>query len=65
MAKKATRKKVSNRTRAKTNIRVKRTYDPPAGDDGLRILIDRLWPARHLEDRTQARCVGEASFAEQ
>ncbi|HWP99526.1 MAG TPA: DUF488 family protein [Vicinamibacterales bacterium] len=25
-------------------IRVRRVYDPPAPDDGLRILVDRLWP---------------------
>jgi uncharacterized protein YeaO (DUF488 family) len=26
------------------SIQVKRVYDPPSGEDGLRILIDRLWP---------------------
>jgi len=25
-------------------IRVKRVYEPPAAGDGLRILVDRLWP---------------------
>lgn len=25
-------------------IRVKRVYDPAAQDDGLRILVERLWP---------------------
>jgi len=25
-------------------IAVKRVYEPPAADDGLRVLIDRLWP---------------------
>ena len=25
-------------------IRIKRVYDPPAGDDGRRVLVDRLWP---------------------
>jgi len=25
-------------------IRIKRTYDPPARDDGQRILVERLWP---------------------
>jgi uncharacterized protein YeaO (DUF488 family) len=24
--------------------RVKRVYDPPAHDDGVRVLVDRLWP---------------------
>ena len=26
------------------DIRLKRVYDPPAADDGARVLIDRLWP---------------------
>lgn len=26
------------------NIRLKRVYEPPASDDGVRILVDRLWP---------------------
>jgi uncharacterized protein YeaO (DUF488 family) len=26
------------------NIKIKRVYEPPAGDDGIRILVDRLWP---------------------
>ncbi len=25
-------------------IQIKRIYDPPGDDDGLRILVDRLWP---------------------
>ncbi len=25
-------------------LRIKRVYDPPAKSDGLRILVDRLWP---------------------
>lgn len=25
-------------------IRLKRAYEPPSGEDGPRILIDRLWP---------------------
>jgi uncharacterized protein YeaO (DUF488 family) len=30
---------------AKTiKIQIKRVYDPPSNDDGLRILVDRLWP---------------------
>lgn len=24
--------------------RLKRIYDPPADDDGYRVLVDRLWP---------------------
>ena len=25
-------------------IRLKRAYEPPSADDGMRILINRLWP---------------------
>jgi uncharacterized protein YeaO (DUF488 family) len=25
-------------------IRVKRVYEPPAAEDGTRVLVDRLWP---------------------
>lgn len=25
-------------------VRLKRVYDPPSPDDGVRILVDRLWP---------------------
>ena len=27
-----------------SHVRIKRAYEPPAPDDGTRILIDRLWP---------------------
>lgn len=30
--------------RAVADIRVKRVYDPPDKDDGVRVLVDRLWP---------------------
>ncbi|HVU28327.1 MAG TPA: DUF488 domain-containing protein [Verrucomicrobiae bacterium] len=30
--------------RGKYEFRIKRVYDPPATDDGLRFLVDRLWP---------------------
>ncbi len=26
------------------NIKIKRAYEPPHKDDGVRILVDRLWP---------------------
>ncbi len=29
---------------AANNVKLKRAYDPPAANDGKRILIDRLWP---------------------
>jgi uncharacterized protein YeaO (DUF488 family) len=39
MARKAAAKRA-----ASADIRIKRAYDPPEAADGLRILIDRLWP---------------------
>jgi uncharacterized protein YeaO (DUF488 family) len=42
-SKKATKKAAPRKT-AGTEIRIRRAYDPPSPDDGLRILIDRLWP---------------------
>jgi uncharacterized protein YeaO (DUF488 family) len=27
-----------------STIQIKRVYDPPAKDDGARLLVDRLWP---------------------
>ncbi|MET7383217.1 DUF488 family protein [Streptomyces sp. NPDC005526] len=26
------------------SVRVRRIYEPPAPDDGVRVLVDRLWP---------------------
>ena len=47
-AKKAKRAKAAPKRpaarREASNIRIKRAYDKPGSDDGLRILIDRLWP---------------------
>jgi uncharacterized protein YeaO (DUF488 family) len=40
-------KRTAQRTtkrRLRASIRIKRIYDPPARNDGTRILIDRLWP---------------------
>jgi uncharacterized protein YeaO (DUF488 family) len=36
--------KTSVARRTAGDIRVKRTYDPPARSDGRRILVERLWP---------------------
>jgi uncharacterized protein YeaO (DUF488 family) len=36
--------KRKKRTRARASVQIKRVYDPPARSDGLRILVDRLWP---------------------
>ncbi len=32
------------RKQAPGGFRIKRIYEPPAKDDGLRVLVDRLWP---------------------
>ncbi len=29
---------------AKKEVKVGRAYDPPAGGDGARVLVDRIWP---------------------
>ena len=34
-------------------IKIKRIYDDPAQDDGLRILVDRLWPRGISKDRAR------------
>ena len=50
MVKRASRKKSSGtkpgrkKARGASNIQIKRACDDPGKDDGLRILIDRLWP---------------------
>ena len=33
------------------NIKIKRAYDKSATEDGLRILIDRLWPRGLTKDK--------------
>jgi len=36
-----------------SHIRIKRAYEPPAHDDGARILIDRLWPRGVTKERAR------------
>jgi len=33
------------------NVKLKRVYEPPAADDGARILVDRLWPRGVSKER--------------
>jgi uncharacterized protein YeaO (DUF488 family) len=33
------------------NVKLKRAYEPPAADDGMRILVDRLWPRGISKER--------------
>ena len=35
-------------------FRIKRVYDPPAHDDGYRVLVDRLWPRGLTKERAAA-----------
>ena len=35
-------------------IRVKRAYDPVEKSDGVRILVDRLWPRGIKKEKLQA-----------
>jgi len=35
-------------------IKIKRIYDPPAEDDGFRILVDRLWPRGLTKEKAKA-----------
>ena len=44
MAKKAIKASISRRGSPTLRIAIKRAYDEPSAADGLRILIDRLWP---------------------
>ncbi len=32
-------------------MRIKRVYEPPAPDDGFRVLVDRLWPRGLSKER--------------
>ncbi len=35
------------------DIRIKRVYDPPSPHDGMRILVDRLWPRGLSRDKAR------------
>ncbi len=37
-----------------TDIRIKRVYEPALPEDGLRILVDRLWPRGFTKERLRA-----------
>ena len=38
-------------SRRNATIRLKRAYEPPADDDGTRILVERLWPRGVSKER--------------
>jgi uncharacterized protein YeaO (DUF488 family) len=35
-------------------VQIKRAYDPPADDDGFRVLVDRVWPRGVGKDTLRA-----------
>ena len=37
----------------KPDIHIKRVYEPPANEDGIRVLVDRIWP-RGISKETAA-----------
>lgn len=40
-------------TEAPLRIQVRRVYDPPEADDGVRILVDRIWPRGVSKERAR------------
>jgi uncharacterized protein YeaO (DUF488 family) len=46
-----TKARGNTKPRARTLIAVKRVYDPPEASDGMRVLIDRLWPRGVAKDK--------------
>ncbi|MER3438407.1 MAG: hypothetical protein C4346_12940 [Chloroflexota bacterium] len=38
-------------TKTPIRVRLRRIYDPPAADEGLRILVDRIWPRGVSKER--------------
>ena len=34
-------------------LQLKRVYDPPGDDDGMRVLVDRLWPRGIAKDKAR------------
>jgi uncharacterized protein YeaO (DUF488 family) len=39
--------------KAASGLRIKRVYEPAAKDDGLRVLVDRLWPRGLAKDKAR------------
>lgn len=50
---------------ASGRIRVRRIYEPPATDDGTRILVDRLWPRGMSKERAKQPEISEAGVLQQ
>ena len=51
MAKSVARLRKTAKRRTSRAFRIKRVYEPAARDDGLRVLVDRLWPRGIAKDK--------------
>lgn len=38
---------------SRSSFHIKRVYEPPAASDGLRVLVDRLWPRGISKDKAK------------
>jgi uncharacterized protein YeaO (DUF488 family) len=45
------------------NVKLKRAYDEPAAADGVRMLVDRLWPRGMKKGRQRSICGPRTSCA--
>ena len=43
----------TRRQMTRPRLRLKRVYEPPAPEDGARVLVDRLWPRGISRERAQ------------
>jgi uncharacterized protein YeaO (DUF488 family) len=43
----------AKRSSTARRLRIKRVYEPAAADDGLRVLVDRLWPRGISKDKAR------------
>jgi uncharacterized protein YeaO (DUF488 family) len=48
--------KAKRKSVEKGSFRVKRAYDPPSTSDGLRVLVDRLWPRGLAKAKLKVDC---------
>jgi uncharacterized protein YeaO (DUF488 family) len=46
-------KRIATAGKRQRGLRIKRVYDPAADDDGLRVLVDRLWPRGVAKDKAR------------
>jgi uncharacterized protein YeaO (DUF488 family) len=44
-------KRIAKAGKGEHGLHIKRVYEPATGDDGLRVLVDRLWPRGLTKDK--------------